>query len=86
MKAIRWTPHALKNLADREVPLPEADKALDNPELVTPSGLSRKVFMRRYFDSRHHQEMLIRVVVEETPEERVVTQVLPNLRTIFQPE
>ncbi len=75
MKPIRWTAHALKNLADREVPRSEADKALREPELVTAGGLSRKVFARRYFDSRLKQEMLVRVIVEETPEEIGVTTV-----------
>jgi len=48
---------------------------LDDPELVTTSGLSRKVFMRRYFDTRFNQEMLVRVVVEETRDEQVVITV-----------
>ena len=65
----------MKNLADREVPRPEADEALTDPELVTPSGAARKVFMRRYFDARLQQPMLVRVIVEETPNEQVVTTV-----------
>ncbi len=48
---------------------------LDDPELVTTSGLSRKVFMRGYFDTRFNQEMLVRVVVEETRDEQVVITV-----------
>ena len=75
MKPIRWSRHALKSLADREVPRPEADKALTDPDLVTPSGAARQVFMRRYFDARLQQPMLVRVIVEETPNEQVVTPV-----------
>ena len=75
MKPIRWSRHALKNLADREVPRPEANKALTDPELVSLSGAGRKVLMRRYFDARLQQPMLVRLIVEETPNEQVVTTV-----------
>lgn len=75
MKPVRWTPHALKNLADREIPRQEADQAFSRPEAVSPGRGSRKIYMRRYFDSRLQQQVLIRAVVEETPQELVVTTV-----------
>lgn len=75
MKPVHWTHHALKNLADREIPREEANQALSSPELVSPGRGSRKIYMRRYFDSRLQQQMLIRVIVEETPGELVVTTV-----------
>jgi hypothetical protein len=74
-KPTRWLPHALKNLVDREVPRGEADKALTSPERIGEGHHGRKVFMRRYFDERLKQKMLIRVVVEETESVRVVTTV-----------
>ncbi|MBI4611440.1 MAG: DUF4258 domain-containing protein [Candidatus Rokubacteria bacterium] len=59
MKVVRWSPHALKNLADREIDRAEADKTLATPELVVPGQPGRKVFMRRYFDSGLQHEMLL---------------------------
>jgi hypothetical protein len=75
LKSIRWTPHALKNLRDREIPRAEGEAALTNPELIEAARGARSVFMRRYFDERLQQEMLVRAVVEETAEEWVVTTV-----------
>ena len=75
LKPLRWLPPALKNLAEREVPRREADKALAEPEQVGEGHQGRKVFMRRYFDERLKQKMLIRAVVEETGSERIVTTI-----------
>ncbi len=75
MKPFRWTVHALRNLSDREIPRTEAEKALVDPEAVSPAGSSRQFFMHRYFDDRFQQKMLVRVLVEETPQERVVITV-----------
>jgi len=75
MKPIRWSPHALQNLADREIPRHEAEEALLNPELILTAAPPRQIFMRRYFDPRFSQEMLVRAVVEETAEERLVITV-----------
>jgi hypothetical protein len=65
----------MKNLVDREVPRKEADKALADPERVGEGHAGRKVFMRCYFDTRLEKEMLVRVIVEETEVEIVVTTV-----------
>ena len=75
MKPIRWSGHAVKNLADREIDRTEADKTLAEPELVVPGQRPRQVFMRRYFDKLLQQEMLLRVVVEDTTSERIVVTV-----------
>lgn len=75
MKPTRWLAHALKNLADREIPREQADKALAEPEHIGEGHGGRSVFMRRYFDERLKQEMLIRVVVEESESEHIVTTV-----------
>ncbi len=75
MRPIRWSGHALKNLADREIPRAEAELALAEPERLEATRAPRTVYMRRYFDARLQQEMLVRAVVEDTQEERVVTTV-----------
>jgi hypothetical protein len=72
VKPIRWSRHAVKNLTDREIDRTEADKTLAEAELVTPGQPPRQVFMRRYFDRLLQQEMLLRIVVEETASERIV--------------
>ena len=75
MKPIRWSSHALKNLADREIPREEAEKTLLSPEVVVPGGPQRQIFMRRYLDIRFGQEMLVRAVVEEKADEALVITV-----------
>ena len=75
MKPFRWSTHAIDNLAVREIPRAEADKTLADPELVSRASSSRHFLMRRYFDDRFQREMLVRALVEETPQERVVITV-----------
>jgi hypothetical protein len=75
MKPVRWSPHALDNLADREIDREAAEKTLANPEFMIPSQLPRLVLMRRYFDQVLQQEMLLRMVVEDTSTERIVITV-----------
>jgi hypothetical protein len=53
----------------------EAEKALADPEAVSPASSSWQFFMRRHFDDRFQREMLVRALVEETPEDRVVITV-----------
>jgi hypothetical protein len=48
---------------------------LANPDAVVPASLGRRFFMRRYFDIRFQQEMLVRALVEETAQEQVVITV-----------
>ena len=54
VKPIRWSRHAEKNLADREI---------DRSEAVAAGEPPRQVLMRRYFDRLLQQEMLLRIVV-----------------------
>jgi hypothetical protein len=75
MKPVRWSPHAIDNLVEREIDRGAAEKTLANPEFVVPGQLPRLVLMRRYFDQVLQQEMLLRMVVEETDTERVVITV-----------
>ena len=75
MKPVRWSPHAIDNLADREIDRDAAEKTLANPEFVVPGQLPRLILMRRYFDQVLKQEMLLRMVVEDTSTERIVITV-----------
>lgn len=75
MKSIRWTLHALQNLTDREIDQEEVYQALDQPISIVPGQIPRSIYMRRYFDKVLQQDMLLRVVVEETIGERVVVSV-----------
>ncbi len=75
MKPVRWTMHALGNLTDREIDRVEAEITLENPDLEVPGPFQRRMLMPRYFDQRLRQEMLLRLVVEETDDERVVITV-----------
>jgi hypothetical protein len=78
-KPIRWTPHALAALADRGIDRVEAERTVAAPEHVVPAGVSRQVYMRRYFDVLLGQEMLLRVVVEEMSAERSVVTIYWSL-------
>jgi hypothetical protein len=64
---VRRSRHAVKNLTDREIDRTEAKKTLAEPELIAPGQPPRQVLMRRYFDRLLQQEMLLRIVVEDTP-------------------
>ncbi len=75
LKPFRWSDHALENLAVREIPRAEAEKTLAEPELVVAAGSSRRFLMRRYFDHHLQQHVLVRALVEETPQEQVVITV-----------
>jgi hypothetical protein len=72
MTLIRWLPHALENLAEREIDRSEADLTLASPEFAVDDPPGRRILMRRYLDSVLKQEMLLRIVVEETADELVV--------------
>jgi hypothetical protein len=75
LKPIRWTAHALDNLRDREIDRQEVEQTLLAPEIALSEQPPREIWMRRYFDAILQQEMLLRVVVEETPGEIVVITV-----------
>jgi hypothetical protein len=69
------SPHAFDNLAAREIDRTEVDKTLADPEFVASGQPPRLVLRRRYFDMILQQEMLLRVVVEDTATERFVVTV-----------
>jgi hypothetical protein len=72
MKAIRYSEHALANLTDRDISREEVDRTLTEADAVAPGHGGRKVYMRQYHDAVLDQEMLLRVIVEETEMEIVV--------------
>lgn len=72
MKPIRWTPHARKKIASREVSEAEVEQTIAQPDSITPGRPPRRIFMRRYFDHVLQTEMLLRVVVEEADAEMAV--------------
>jgi hypothetical protein len=75
MKQIRWSEHAVENLGEREIDRSEADLTLQKPEVIVPDPPAREVYMRRYFDRVLQQEMLMRMVLEQTESENVVVTV-----------
>jgi hypothetical protein len=75
VKPPRWTFHASKALVDRSIERVEVEQTIAAPELSVIDPPDRVVLMRRYTDSRLRRQMLLRVVVEETPDERIVVTV-----------
>jgi len=75
MKQIRWSEHAVENLGEREIDRSEADLTIQKPEVIVPGPPAREVYMRRYFDRVLQQEMLMRMVLEQTESENVVVTV-----------
>lgn len=65
MKPIRWSAHARKKAAKREVQENEVERTIARPDSIVGQS-RRRIFMRRYFDAILETEMLLRVVVEET--------------------
>ena len=72
MKPIRWSAHARKKAARREVQENEVERTIARPDSIVPGQWPRRIFMRRYFDEILRAEMLLRVVVEETDVELTV--------------
>ena len=72
MKPVRWTAHALREIARREIDRAEAELALQQPDAVIPAPPSRCFHQRRYLDKSLGETMLLRVLVEETATERVL--------------
>src|SRR4029453_4964177 len=66
MKPIRWSAHARKKAAKREVQENEVERTIARPDSIVPGQSRRRIFMRRYFDAILETEMLLRVVLEET--------------------
>ncbi len=74
-KPVRWTYHAEKNLADREIDRSVAEATIAAPTWTVPGQPPRRILMAKYQDRILNQEMLLRVVVEEEVDELVVVTV-----------
>ncbi len=72
MKPIRWSQHARDNLRDREIARDTAEAILAKPEFEVADEPPRRARMGRYRDVVLDQEMLLRIIVEETETELVV--------------
>ncbi len=72
MKPARWTPHALDDLAARDISREDAEQTLAVPDRIVEGRTRRLIYQRRYHDPLLGGEMLLRVVVEETELDRVV--------------
>jgi Domain of unknown function (DUF4258) len=72
MKPIRFSPHALKNLAVRQIERALAESAIRNPDLRVPSRLPREVVTLAYYDTVLSAKAVLRVVIEESDDEIAV--------------
>jgi hypothetical protein len=75
VKPLRWTFHALQALVDHSIGRTEVEQTIAVAEFAVIDPPRRAVLMRRYVDTRLERGMLLRVVVEETVDERVVVTV-----------
>lgn len=72
MKPIRWSEHATRRIAKREIDAAEAELAVKQPDWTVEVPLNRRFYQRRrYLDRQLNQQMLMRVLVEETDSELV---------------
>lgn len=62
-------------MQDRRIEISHLEETLRSPELVKIDSPLRAILMRRYVAPDLGREMLLRVVVEETPAERVIPTV-----------
>ena len=72
MKPVRWTQHALDDLAARDISREEAERTLAAPDRIAEGRPPRVICQRRYHDALLGEQMLLRVVIEETELERVI--------------
>jgi hypothetical protein len=72
MKPVRWSPHARGKIAKREIDQSEAELTLSQPDSVVGASPIGKFYQRRYVDKLLNQEMLLRILVEESESELIV--------------
>jgi len=80
MKPIRWTAHAKKKARLRAIDRREAEVTVRHPARTSFGQPPRRITMRRYFDATLKVDMLLRVVVEEAPDELVIVTVYKTSR------
>ena len=62
----------MDDLAARDILREEAERTLAVPDRIAEGRPPRFIYQRRYHDALLGEEMLLRVVIEETELERVV--------------
>jgi len=62
-------------LLKREVDRSAAEQTLTNPDDILPADPPRVIYQRVYYDKVLGQEMLLRVVIEESQEEQLVVTI-----------
>jgi hypothetical protein len=72
MKPVRWTTHALREIAKSEIDRTEAELTLRQPDAVIPAPPKRQFYQRRYNDKTLNQPMLLRMLIEETDADMAV--------------
>jgi hypothetical protein len=80
MKPVRWGPHALRNLTEREIDSREAAGAVAAPDRVRAGHSGRLIYVRRYQDEVLGAPMLLCLVVEDLPNEVVVVTAYKSSR------
>ena len=68
-------PHAEREIEKRQIPRQVLLEVLHNPEQKVPGYKKRWIYQRRYFNTIHSKELLLRVVVEERREVLLVLSV-----------
>ena len=64
--------HAESKLLSRQIPREIVMEAVSNPQERVPGHSGRWVYQSRFFDTVHAEELLLRVVVEESDEELLI--------------
>lgn len=72
MKPVRWTRHALEDLAARDISREDAEQTLATPDRIAHGRPPRIILQRLYHDALLQQDMLLRIVIEENELERVI--------------
>ena len=68
-------PHAERDLSSRQIPREMVMEAVNNPQERVPGHSGRWVYQSRFFDTVHSEELLLRVVVEESKEELLILSI-----------
>ncbi len=75
MKKTIFLDHADERIKKREISHDDVVETINHPDKIEPSWENRSIYMRIIFDKDLEQKMLIRVAVEEKPDEILVISV-----------
>ncbi len=77
---VRLTRHAIDQAVDRGIAIDEILGTVRNPDSVATVDVGRMAMMKRYHDTQRQSDFLLRVIVEQTPEELVVVTAIKTSR------